>query len=76
MADAGTGPVIYIVYYSLYGHIRKVRAAQPARVVDVLIQRHIQMADEVKVGLEKGGATVKLWQVAETLPEEGTSKLF
>ncbi|KAG9145669.1 hypothetical protein Leryth_018724 [Lithospermum erythrorhizon] len=43
---------IYIVYYSMYGHVLK-------------------LAEEIKKGAESvEGVEAKLWQVAETLPEE------
>lgn len=48
--------VVYVVYYSMYGHIS-------------------QLAKQVVAGLEKAGVEAKLWQVAETLPEEILAKL-
>jgi len=53
MADK---PNVWVIYYSMYGHIKK-------------------MADSVKAGLEEGGANVKMFQVAETLPEEVLGKM-
>ncbi len=49
-------PVIFVVYYSMYGHIEK-------------------LARSVVAGVERSGATVKLFQVAETLPEEILTKM-
>ncbi|GAA0169186.1 hypothetical protein Leryth_025973 [Lithospermum erythrorhizon] len=49
---------IYIVYYSMYGHVLK-------------------LAEEIKKGAESvDGVEVKLWQVAETLPEEVLGKMY
>ncbi|KAG2173151.1 hypothetical protein INT43_004524 [Umbelopsis isabellina] len=48
--------LIYIVYYSMYGHI-------------------YTLAKEVQKGLEAQGVEVKLFQVAETLPEEVLTKM-
>jgi flavorubredoxin len=50
-------PVVYIVYYSMYGHMEK-------------------MARSVATGVERSGATAKLFQVAETLPEEVLIKMY
>ncbi|CAM0138463.1 hypothetical protein VKS41_007076 [Umbelopsis sp. WA50703] len=50
-------PLIYIVYYSMYGHI-------------------YTMAKEVQKGLEAQGVDVKLFQIAETLPEEVLTKMY
>ncbi|CAN1165914.1 Probable NAD(P)H dehydrogenase (quinone) FQR1-like 1 [Linum perenne] len=48
---------IYIVYYSMYGHVEK-------------------LAEEIKKGASTvDGVEVKLWQVAETLPEEVLGKM-
>ncbi|KAJ2961243.1 hypothetical protein NQZ79_g3481 [Umbelopsis isabellina] len=49
-------PLIYIVYYSMYGHI-------------------YTLAKEVQKGLEAQGVDVKLFQIAETLPEEVLTKM-
>jgi NAD(P)H dehydrogenase (quinone) len=43
-------PVIYVVYYSMYGHIEK-------------------LAREVVKGVERSGATVKLFQVRPPPPQ-------
>ncbi|KAG9160908.1 hypothetical protein Leryth_008722 [Lithospermum erythrorhizon] len=49
---------VYIVYYSMYGHVLK-------------------LAEEIKKGAETvEGVEVKLWQVAETLPEEVLGKMY
>jgi NAD(P)H:quinone oxidoreductase type IV len=50
-------PVIYIVYYSTYGHI-------------------YTMAKAVQKGLESQGVEVKIFQIAETLPEEVLTKMY
>ncbi|KAJ6837618.1 NAD(P)H dehydrogenase (quinone) FQR1-like [Iris pallida] len=48
---------IYIVYYSMYGHVEK-------------------LAEEIKKGASSvEGVEAKLWQVAETLPEEVLGKM-
>ena len=49
-------PVVYVVYYSMYGHIEK-------------------LARNVVKGLERSGVEAKLFQVAETLPEEVLAKM-
>ncbi|OAY62678.1 NAD(P)H dehydrogenase (quinone) FQR1-like [Ananas comosus] len=48
---------VYIVYYSMYGHVEK-------------------LAEEIKKGASSVvGVEAKLWQVAETLPEEVLTKM-
>ena len=49
-------PVVYVIYYSMYGHIET-------------------LARAVVEGLERSGVTVKLFQVAETLPQEILDKM-
>lgn len=50
-------PKIYIIIYSLYGHI-------------------LTLAHSVKKGLESQGVEVKLFQVAETLPDAVLTKMY
>jgi len=50
-------PIVYIVYYSMYGHIEK-------------------MSQSIKTGLESAGCECRLYQVAETLPEEVLKKMY
>ncbi|KAI8575624.1 hypothetical protein K450DRAFT_260982 [Umbelopsis ramanniana AG] len=52
-----SSPVIYIVYYSTYGHI-------------------YTLAKEIQRGLVAQGAEVKIFQIAETLPEEVLTKMY
>ena len=49
-------PLVYVVYYSTYGHVEKL-ARQAVR------------------GLEKAGVNSKLFQVAETLPQEVLTRM-
>lgn len=49
-------PVVYVIYYSTYGHIEKLARAA------------------IK-GLEAAGVQAKLFQVAETLPQEVLEKM-
>jgi len=48
-------PVVFVIYYSMYGHIEK-------------------MSQSIKAGLESVGCECRLYQVAETLPEEVLKK--
>ncbi|RYN20534.1 Minor allergen Alt a 7 [Alternaria arborescens] len=50
-------PKIAIVYYSMYGHIKK-------------------MADAELKGIQEAGGDAKLFQVAETLPQEVLDKMY
>jgi NAD(P)H dehydrogenase (quinone) len=47
---------VFVVYYSMYGHVEK-------------------LAREVVKGLEKSGVNAKLYQAAETLPQEVLTKM-
>ena len=49
-------PTVYVVYYSMYGHVEK-------------------LARNIKKGVEKSGATCKLYQVEETLPNSVLTKM-
>ena len=49
-------PTVYVIYYSMYGHIEK-------------------MAREVLKGVQSAGVNAKLFQVAETLPNEVLEKM-
>ena len=44
-------PTIYVIYYSMYGHVQT-------------------LAKQVIKGLESVGVNAKLFQIAETLPQE------
>jgi len=50
-------PVVFVIYYSMYGHIEK-------------------MSQSIKAGLESVGCECRLYQVAETLPEEVLKKMY
>lgn len=53
---SGKVPVVYVIYYSTFGHIEK-------------------LARSVVKGLEASGVQAKLFQVAETLPQEVLVKM-
>jgi len=55
-AYSGSKTKVYVVYYSMYGHIA-------------------QLAQEVAKGAEEAGADVKVWRIAETLPQEILDKM-
>ena len=51
MSSSVRKPVVYVIYYSMFGHVET-------------------LARTVVKGLERSGVTAKLFQVAETLPED------
>lgn len=75
---AAEGTSILIVYYSMYGHVRTVSGKitralreQNDRPSTFFDNVRLQMAQEVKKGIEAKGAKATLMQVPETLSDEG-----